>query len=94
MTATEHARPSGHTEERACPDWCHECEHDAGPEGAVWHKGELFAVDVYGEREGSVLVPLVVRPSTWTNCPKTEAVGATFPTWRHPSSGSKSRWTQ
>ena len=38
-----------------------ECDHDAGPDGAFWHHSTPHTVEVYGEREGAVLVPLVVR---------------------------------
>ncbi len=61
MAATQYTRQSGHTEERACPDWCYECLHDVGPEAAFWHKGEPITIDVYGECEGSNPVPLVVQ---------------------------------
>jgi hypothetical protein len=60
MAATKPRRLSGHTKERGCPPWCYECLHDVGPDGAIWHKGEPITVDVYGEREGPLLVPLLV----------------------------------
>jgi hypothetical protein len=60
----------GHSEERGCPDWCMECLHDVGPDGAFWHKGPPHTIDVYGEREGSVLVPLVVRAEYFDKLPE------------------------
>lgn len=84
LTATEPTQQSGHTEERTCPDWCHDCEHDAGPDGAIWHKGEPFTVDVYGEREGSVLVPLVVQAEYLDKLPEGRGCGHDVPDLEAP----------
>jgi uncharacterized protein DUF6907 len=70
MTAAQPRRRSWHTEERGCPAWCYECLHNVGPDGALWHRGEPIAVDVYGEREGAVLVPLVVLAEYFDKLPE------------------------
>jgi hypothetical protein len=84
MAATEPTHQSGHTEERACPDWCYECLHDVGPEGAFWHKGEPFTVGVYGEREGSVPVPLVVQAEYLDKLPEDRGCGRDVPDLEAP----------
>src|SRR6266536_4001823 len=84
MAAAEGARRCGHTEERPCPDWCYECLHDVGPEGAFWHKGEPFTVGVYGEREGSVLVPLVVQAEYLDKVPEDRGCGRDVPDLEEP----------
>jgi hypothetical protein len=84
MADAERTRWSGHTEERACPPWCHECEHDAGPEEAFWHKGEPFTVDVYGEGKGSVPVPLVVQAEYLDKLPEDRGCGHDVPDLEAP----------
>lgn len=70
MDIEERAKRFTHTKERGCPPWCFECFHDLGPDGAFWHKGEPIAVDVYGEREGAVPVPLIVQAEYLDKLPK------------------------
>jgi hypothetical protein len=84
MAATERARRSRHTEERPCPDWCYECLHDVGPQGAFWHNGKPFTVDVYGEREGSVPVPLMVQAEYLHKLPEDRGCGRDVPDLEEP----------
>jgi hypothetical protein len=84
MAATEPNRRCQHPEERACPDWCYECLHDVGPEGAFWHKGAPISMDVYGEHEGSVPVPLVVLAEYLDMLPEDRGRGHNAPDLDQP----------
>lgn len=84
MAASEPIMRWRHTEERACPPWCYECIHDVGPEGAFWHKGEPISIDVYGEREGAVAVPLVVQAEYLDKLPEDRGCGHDVPDLEAP----------
>ena len=60
------------------------CLHDVGPEGGLWHKGEPITIDVYGEREGSVPLPLVVQAEYLDKVPEDRGVGLDVPDLEEP----------
>jgi hypothetical protein len=84
MDTAERAKPLAHTKERTCPDWCYECLHDVGPDGSFWHRGEPISIEVYGEREGSVPVPLVVHAEYLDKLPEDRGRGYDVPDLEAP----------
>lgn len=82
MDTSERPKPSA--TQHACPCWCFECLSNVGPEGAFWHRSEPIKIDVYGEHEGGVPVPLAVRAEYLDKLPEDQHCGHGVPNLEAP----------
>ncbi len=69
MTNTLHESRYGHSAQRPCPDWCTECEHNLGPDGAFYHRGPAHTVTIYTDN-AQAFIPMTVRPEYFEKLPE------------------------